>query len=253
MFYQSGIRIQRSKGLTVKQGIQVALILAFCIWVLYQIKHSHDKKNGYGETSENLVGFRRSNIVLGRKSYAGSSYIEEAVDSALSREELNQDRNMEDVKDGTNFVSDIQSVELRSSEKEKPGEENVAYMVVESNDTESSYVQGITHFTDQNGIPQDGQELEKSLPNETVMTDKVATGIRRAKSVSSQSDKHRTGVVSKQVETKSNRFDSSNGATSLESSTKGVKGTQKKSTDIENSRMYVSHQSKKKAKRVRSI
>ncbi|KAK1276499.1 hypothetical protein QJS04_geneDACA015951 [Acorus gramineus] len=47
MFRQSSSRNQRSKGFKVKHVLQIFLLLAICIWLLYQVKHSHDKKKAF--------------------------------------------------------------------------------------------------------------------------------------------------------------------------------------------------------------
>lgn len=50
MMRQSSSRIQRSKGgFRLKHVLQICLLLAICTWLLYQIKHSHDKKRAFEE------------------------------------------------------------------------------------------------------------------------------------------------------------------------------------------------------------
>ncbi|PQQ10772.1 neurofilament medium polypeptide [Prunus yedoensis var. nudiflora] len=55
MLKQSPSRNQRSKGFKVKHALQMFLLLAICIWLLYQLKHSHDKK-AYEESSAKISG-----------------------------------------------------------------------------------------------------------------------------------------------------------------------------------------------------
>ncbi|KAK9270244.1 hypothetical protein L1049_025821 [Liquidambar formosana] len=54
MLKQSLSRNQRSKGFKVKHALQICVLLAICIWLLYQVKHSYDKKKAYGESSVKL-------------------------------------------------------------------------------------------------------------------------------------------------------------------------------------------------------
>ncbi|PKA65976.1 hypothetical protein AXF42_Ash010385 [Apostasia shenzhenica] len=50
MMRQSSSRIQRSKGgFRLKYVLQICLLLAICTWLLYQVKHSHDKKRAFEE------------------------------------------------------------------------------------------------------------------------------------------------------------------------------------------------------------
>lgn len=70
MLKQSPSRNQRSKGFKVKHALQIFLLLAICIWLLYQLKHSHDKK-AYEEISAKISGKMQNGqetIKLGRRS-----------------------------------------------------------------------------------------------------------------------------------------------------------------------------------------
>ncbi|KAJ4951341.1 hypothetical protein NE237_028173 [Protea cynaroides] len=84
MFHQSSVRNQRPKGFKVKQAFQIILLLAVSIWLLYQIKHSHDKPKEYGHVHKKLRS-ELGSMVLGRKGYAGSS---DGVDTDSDEENL---------------------------------------------------------------------------------------------------------------------------------------------------------------------
>ncbi|CBI25108.3 unnamed protein product, partial [Vitis vinifera] len=45
--FKSPSRNQRSKGFKVKHILQICLLLAVCFWLIYQVKHSHDKKKEF--------------------------------------------------------------------------------------------------------------------------------------------------------------------------------------------------------------
>ncbi|XP_016539394.2 protein starmaker [Capsicum annuum] len=49
MYKQSPGRNHRSKGIKVKNVLQICLLLAVCFWLIYQVKHSHDKKREFDE------------------------------------------------------------------------------------------------------------------------------------------------------------------------------------------------------------
>lgn len=49
MFRQSPGRNQRSKGNKVNHRLQVCFLIAVFFWLIYQVKHSHDKKKEYNE------------------------------------------------------------------------------------------------------------------------------------------------------------------------------------------------------------
>ncbi|KAH1164495.1 hypothetical protein AAZX31_01G226200 [Glycine max] len=49
MIKQSSSRNNRSKGIKVKHVLQIILLLGVCFWLIYQVKHSHDKKKEFHE------------------------------------------------------------------------------------------------------------------------------------------------------------------------------------------------------------
>ncbi|OIV91157.1 hypothetical protein TanjilG_30379 [Lupinus angustifolius] len=62
-------RNQRSKGFKVKHVIQVILLLGVCFWLIYQVKHNHDKKKELDENDAILSAREKTGQVLklGRK------------------------------------------------------------------------------------------------------------------------------------------------------------------------------------------
>ncbi|XP_010267370.1 PREDICTED: uncharacterized protein DDB_G0290685-like [Nelumbo nucifera] len=81
MFYQYSGRNQRPRGLKVNQAFQVALVLAVCIWLFYQIIYSQDKREEYdGSVKENLSSDHKR-IILGSKGNSGPSSDGVQIDS----------------------------------------------------------------------------------------------------------------------------------------------------------------------------
>jgi hypothetical protein len=54
MIKRSPRRNPRSKGIKLKHGLQICLLLGVCFWLIYQVKHSHDKKKELDEKDANL-------------------------------------------------------------------------------------------------------------------------------------------------------------------------------------------------------
>ncbi|MED6180556.1 hypothetical protein PIB30_011319 [Stylosanthes scabra] len=69
MMKRTPSRNNRSKGLRVKHVLQIALLLGVCFWLIYQVKHNHDKKKEYDENDEKLLVRRQGDqsLKLGRK------------------------------------------------------------------------------------------------------------------------------------------------------------------------------------------
>lgn len=69
MYRHSPIRNPRSKGIKVKHVLQICLLLAVFIWLLYQVKHSHVKKKEFDQSDKTSLSGGVSNEILklGRK------------------------------------------------------------------------------------------------------------------------------------------------------------------------------------------
>lgn len=68
---QSSIRNQRSKGFKVKHALQIFLLVAVCFWLIYQVKHSHDKKKHYDDNDARISQNRQTHdeiLKLGRNN-----------------------------------------------------------------------------------------------------------------------------------------------------------------------------------------
>lgn len=76
MLRQSSSRNQRNKVLRVKHVLQMSLLVAVCFWLLYQLKHSYDKKKASVDqnsaTSSNLEEEQQRFVQLGRKDLPDS-------------------------------------------------------------------------------------------------------------------------------------------------------------------------------------
>ncbi|KAF9675771.1 hypothetical protein SADUNF_Sadunf09G0067500 [Salix dunnii] len=54
MIKRSPRRNPRSKGINLKHGLQICLLLGICFWLIYQVKRSHDKKRELDEKDTTL-------------------------------------------------------------------------------------------------------------------------------------------------------------------------------------------------------
>ncbi|KAG8075527.1 hypothetical protein GUJ93_ZPchr0006g44835 [Zizania palustris] len=72
MLHHSNSRHQRNRGSRVKTLLQATLLVGVVVWLLYQVKHSYDKKNEYLEDTESQLGHVDRSIFQGRKERVGS-------------------------------------------------------------------------------------------------------------------------------------------------------------------------------------
>ncbi|XP_072985516.1 uncharacterized protein [Typha latifolia] len=117
MPHYSTSRSQRNKGSNVKKILQVALLLGVVIWLLYQVKHSHDKKNEY---EEKRIRMGDDDVFSGRKEKAGYERNvnldnhDSHFDEIFKSEETNggQPDDFEPEKDGENvFVKETEELQ----------------------------------------------------------------------------------------------------------------------------------------------
>ncbi|OIW12842.1 hypothetical protein TanjilG_24775 [Lupinus angustifolius] len=89
-------RNQRSKGIKVKHVIQIILLLGVCLWLIYQVKHNHDKKKEFDENDAKLSVRTQTDEVLklGTK------------DLHLVKDEVNRKGKHEEEEDEENVVED---------------------------------------------------------------------------------------------------------------------------------------------------
>jgi hypothetical protein len=108
MLRQSSSRNHRSKGLKLKKAAQISLLVLVSIWLLYQVKHSYEKKKLYSEGEVNDLHKDDKNqeelIRLSRKDLptrmdADSSTLDERTEDGENDEmeqEMKHDENDED-------------------------------------------------------------------------------------------------------------------------------------------------------------
>ncbi|XP_020966829.1 dentin sialophosphoprotein-like isoform X1 [Arachis ipaensis] len=90
-------RSNRSKGIRVKHVLQIVLLLGVCFWLIYQVKHNHDKKKEYDENDEKLLVQTQANQILklGRK------------DLHPVKDEVNRNEKRDEEEEDENVVEDV--------------------------------------------------------------------------------------------------------------------------------------------------
>ncbi|CAI9764443.1 unnamed protein product [Fraxinus pennsylvanica] len=108
MYRQSPSRTQRSKGIKIKHVLQICLLLAVCFWLIYQVKHSHDKKKEFDESDSKTSLNRASSneiLTLGRKDIRPrveetvtkkGKHDEAAIEQETIEEEVEDNKHEED-------------------------------------------------------------------------------------------------------------------------------------------------------------
>ncbi|XP_020588463.1 nucleomorphin-like [Phalaenopsis equestris] len=125
MMRLSASRNQRSKGgFRVKLVLQICLLLAICTWLLYQVKHSHDKKKAFEDKISQIASMevskqphlfdlgRKSLPLLKEKDLTSDNHVKEdgneEDEGGEQEQDQDQDQDMkqEDTKDEDEFFSE---------------------------------------------------------------------------------------------------------------------------------------------------
>ncbi|KAL2537286.1 spore wall protein 2-like [Forsythia ovata] len=114
MYRHSPSRNPRSKGIRVKHILQIFL-LAVCIWLIYQVKHSHDKKKEFDQSNKTSLrgGVSNEILKLGRKD------IHEKEEEMVAKNEKHG-------KEETTFEEEEEEIEEEPEDKTEEKEEEEA-------------------------------------------------------------------------------------------------------------------------------
>ncbi|KAF7127361.1 hypothetical protein RHSIM_Rhsim11G0148900 [Rhododendron simsii] len=114
MVKQSPSRNNRSKGVRVKHVLQICVLLAICFWLIYQVKHSHDKKREFDEddarmsvkthVSDEVFKFGRKDLqpLLNEGTLKNGKVDEELEEEETVAEEGNKNEEEEQEEDSKN-------------------------------------------------------------------------------------------------------------------------------------------------------
>ncbi|KAE9618640.1 hypothetical protein Lalb_Chr02g0144841 [Lupinus albus] len=124
-------RNYRSKGFKVKHIIQVIVLLGVCFWLIYQVKHNHDKKKEFDENDAILSTRAGTDKVLklGRKDLPVKDEVnqnegrEEEEDENIVEDEENKPEHNEQENEGNEQETE-ESEENKHGVREQGEEEN---------------------------------------------------------------------------------------------------------------------------------
>ncbi|CAA2963758.1 Hypothetical predicted protein [Olea europaea subsp. europaea] len=98
MLKPAGSRNQRSKSLKVKHALQICLLLAICIWLLYQVKQSCNKSKSVSTQASENEENELPMLKLGRKDIKPQLFEEVDLEDEESKakETVDGDEEIED-------------------------------------------------------------------------------------------------------------------------------------------------------------
>jgi hypothetical protein len=134
------IRNQRSKGFKVKHVLQVILLLGVCFWLIYQVKHNHDKKKEFDKNDLKLPSRTEPDqiVKLGRKDLLPGKV--EVVDQNEKHEEEEEDEHVvDDVENKREHDEHQQEGEDGNKHETEESEENVDEVREEHGEEENKH------------------------------------------------------------------------------------------------------------------
>lgn len=206
--HQSTGRNQKPRGLRVKQALQFTLILAICIWLLYQIKPSHhNETKNHGLSKWSRLSKEGKTLILGRKgSTTGCS---DRSDSGSKGAHFVEENDATDDSDAENWTTDLvldrEKVLLEndadeiSTETESGSTLQHNGMVNESTSGHIEMEDEKRSFPDENGIP---EELEKeyqkiNFDHLSISSTNVLSKMSKSKVIPRQKSKQKYVVAEK--------------------------------------------------------
>ncbi|KAL5560909.1 hypothetical protein UlMin_030656 [Ulmus minor] len=174
-------RTHRSKGIRVKHVLQICLLLGVCFWLVYQVKHSHDKKKEFAE-SDAKTSIRKISDgelpKLGRKDLHPREVVtksekpeeEEEVEEETSVEE--EEKHEEEEREGEDTKHEVQEQEEEENKNEETedggrggGDDEIDENDLERKDEE---INRDDDFVDEEKEREEGDEENKTSETEEI-------------------------------------------------------------------------------------
>ncbi|KAI0487911.1 hypothetical protein KFK09_027734 [Dendrobium nobile] len=125
MFHHSSNRNHRPQGSNVKKILQVVVLLAVACWLLYQVKHSRDKKTEYVGNDEKKLSKGGEEIYLGRKGDAGSENVIIIDTNGQGSDESTEIKQDEIQHNSSHLNSDDTSNEIPQNHEQEDSKESI--------------------------------------------------------------------------------------------------------------------------------
>lgn len=136
MLRQPSSRNQRARGFKLKHALQIGIFVAVCIWLIYQVKHSHEKKRAYDarnskiisksvENQEDFFKFRRKDLtsIEGAGTASKEEKSKEAQEGEEEPETKQDETQDEEMRGAADEVTDEQNQE-NVDEETRRGEDS---------------------------------------------------------------------------------------------------------------------------------
>ncbi|TKY70697.1 hypothetical protein E2542_SST06988 [Spatholobus suberectus] len=188
MFSSSPQRNSRCKDFKVKQALQICVLLGVCIWMVYLVQHSREKKTAYSEDT-------KTGSELGRKDphpYVGQS----SIGDARHKEEEDEEENKHEEQNKTDNVNGVQDEILTQNNEQNNNEEKSEHRQdpVDQNTEESS----VTNKESEENEHKDKNESDSVIKENEDNKNKVEDN--QSREISEETEKEETTETEKNNE-----------------------------------------------------
>ncbi|KAJ0262827.1 hypothetical protein HA466_0032980 [Hirschfeldia incana] len=182
---KTSTRSQRgSRGIKGKHVLQICVLLGVCIWLIYQVKYSHDKKKEFYETDGKKLSEKEDGLVkLGRKDLLPGYHNQNEKEKHVEEDEDEEEKESKiKVKNGTHEEEEEKEedevAEEDEEDKSKLGEE-----VVEEDEEENKHEEDEIDEQDQSKTTEDKDDepLEEEKEKETNHADEIDMTVDEAR------------------------------------------------------------------------
>ncbi|KAG2243741.1 hypothetical protein Bca4012_022479 [Brassica carinata] len=140
---QSSSRSQRgSRGIKGKHVVQICVLLGVCIWLIYQVKYSHDKKKEFyeanGKKSTVLLETEDGMVKLGRKDLL-PGYHNQIEKEKHVEEEEDEEEEEEEKESKSNVENSTHEEEEKEDEEDEEDKSKLGEKVVEEDEEENKH------------------------------------------------------------------------------------------------------------------
>lgn len=157
MLRQASSRNQRSKGFKVKNALQICLLVAICIWLLYQVKHSHEKKRAFEERNLKTSRVGDSQVDFFKFGRKNLPQIEDtvSVNETHEKEEENEEAQEED-----EHVT--KQEEIEGEEGRADGDDEIDEQDQDKGDEEAEHEEESTEEDDRDSREKEGDPAKEN-------------------------------------------------------------------------------------------
>ncbi|CAN7015743.1 unnamed protein product [Brassica rapa subsp. trilocularis] len=180
-------RSQRgSRGIKGKHVLQICVLLGVCIWLIYQVKYSHDKKKEFYETDDKKLSEKEDGLVkLGRKDLLPGYH--KNVEEKHVEDDEDEDHGEEgkesksEVENGTHEEEEEEVAEEDEEDKSKVGEEVVEEDEEENKHEEDDDIDEQDQSKTAGDADKDDESVEEEKEKETDHADEVDMTVDEAR------------------------------------------------------------------------